>query len=97
MTPAWTLALAWILASGLSGFVLMGVDKARAMERAWRIPEATFFTLALAGGAFGILLGSRVFRHKTLKGSFMGIIILSAVLWLGILFVLERQLGLPFG
>lgn len=78
--------LGWLFVSGLAGFILMGVDKARAIDRAWRIPEVTFFTLALFGGAFGVLLGSSIFHHKTHKVSFMGVVILSAVLWLGILF-----------
>jgi uncharacterized membrane protein YsdA (DUF1294 family) len=97
MNLAWMLLLLWVSVSGLSGFILMGIDKARAVERAWRIPEASFFTLAFLGGTFGILLGSGVFHHKTLKTSFMSLIILSAVLWLGILFEIQRMIGPPFG
>lgn len=47
------------------GFSLMGIDKARAIRGAWRISEATLFTVALAGGALGATLGMRLFRHKT--------------------------------
>jgi len=97
MNLAWTLVLVWVSVSGLLGFILMGVDKARAVDRAWRIPEASFFTLALLGGTFGVLLGSGVFHHKTLKTSFMSVIILSAVFWLGILFEVQRMIGSPFG
>ena len=97
MSPVWFLLLVWVVVSGLGGFFLMGIDKARAIDGSRRIPEATFFTLALLGGAFGILLGSSVFHHKTLKPSFLGIIILSAVIWLGILFLFLRTFGPPFG
>jgi uncharacterized membrane protein YsdA (DUF1294 family) len=85
------------MVSGLAGFILMGLDKARAIDKSWRIPEITFFTLAFLGGTFGVLLGSGIFHHKTLKASFMGVIILSAVMWLAILFAFERLAGLPFG
>ena len=74
----------------------MGIDKARAIDRAWRIPERAFFGLALLGGAFGVLLGSSLFHHKTLKASFMGMTTLSAVLWLGVLFAFQAAFGSPF-
>ncbi len=97
MSPVWTLLIVWIATSGLIGFALVGIDKARARDREWRVPEASFFALALLGGAFGILVGSSVFHHKTLKVTFMGVIILSAVLWAGALFALQRMIGSPFG
>ncbi len=97
MSPEWTVLLGWMVIAGLSGFILMGIDKARAAEGGWRIPEMTFFTLAFIGGAFGVLLGSSVFRHKTLKASFMGVIFLCTVLWLGILLAVVKATGLPFG
>jgi len=75
---------------------LMGFDKRRARGRGRRVPERTFFTLALLGGAFGILAGSSMFRHKTLKASFIGVILLSTVLWVVALAELARLLGFPF-
>ena len=45
--------------------VLMGVDKRRAKRHAWRIPEATFFAVALLGGSAGAWAGMYLFRHKT--------------------------------
>ena len=47
------------------GFVIMGVDKKRAIRGAWRIPEASLFFTAFLGGALGCTLGMRHFRHKT--------------------------------
>ena len=35
------------------------------MKRAFRIPEATLFIVALIGGSVGSILGMQVFRHKT--------------------------------
>lgn len=47
------------------GYVIMGVDKKRAIRGAWRISEASLFTVALLGGALGCTLGMSHFRHKT--------------------------------
>jgi uncharacterized membrane protein YsdA (DUF1294 family) len=51
-------------------FILMGVDKLKALKGAWRIPEATLFTFALLGGALGGTLGMYSFHHKTLHKKF---------------------------
>ena len=47
------------------GFVMMGIDKKRAIRGAWRISEASLFLTALVGGALGCTLGMRYFHHKT--------------------------------
>ena len=61
-----TLILAiYLILINLAGFIVMGVDKKRAIRKAWRIPEATLFLLSLIGGSAGSILGMQVFRHKT--------------------------------
>ena len=47
------------------GFAMMGIDKRKAIKRAFRIPEATLFIVALIGGSMGSIMGMQVFRHKT--------------------------------
>ena len=49
----------------LTGFILMGADKKKAIRNAWRIPEARIFLCALLGGSLGCILGMYTFRHKT--------------------------------
>lgn len=49
----------------LIGFLMMGVDKKKAIKHAFRIPEATLFIVALIGGSLGTLTGMYTFRHKT--------------------------------
>lgn len=46
-------------------FLLMYIDKQKAIKRKWRIPESTLMTLSLIGGAVGTYLGMYTFRHKT--------------------------------
>ena len=66
------------------GFALMGIDKHKAKKRAFRIPEATLFTVALIGGSIGSILGMYLFRHKTRHRSFVygmpAILILQVIL-----------------
>ncbi len=97
LSTTWELMFAWVFISGFIGFILMGLDKAKAQNRARRIPEKSFFWLAFIGGAFGIFLGSSVFHHKTLKASFMGVVLIAAVVWLAVLIALVRALGPPLG
>ena len=49
---------------------MMGADKRKAQEGTWRTPEATFMTLAVIGGAPGIMLGMKHYHHKTKHAKF---------------------------
>ncbi len=55
----------------LVGFLLMGIDKAKAKRHAYRIPEATLFSVAIFGGSIGSIIGMYTFRHKTKHKSFV--------------------------
>ena len=57
--------LIYLLAINLIGFFAMFLDKQKAKKNKWRIPEKTFFFLALIGGSLGTTLGMHLFRHKT--------------------------------
>jgi uncharacterized membrane protein YsdA (DUF1294 family) len=48
-------------------FGVWGLDKYRAIQQQWRIPERWLYTLTIAGGCFGALAGMSLFRHKTRK------------------------------
>ena len=74
----------------------MGIDKSRAVHHERRIRETTFYKIAAVGGAFGIVSGSGVFHHKTLKDSFTDVAFIAAIAWLLVLLGLERLLGPPF-
>ena len=73
---------AWVLLSGVLGFAARGFHTARGARREWRIPEATLFAVALAGGAIGMAVGSEVFRHKTSKLGFLAVLYAAVILWL---------------
>ena len=59
------LLISYFVVINLIGFFIMGIDKRRAIKRAFRIPEATLFTIALIGGCLGTTLGMYIFHHKT--------------------------------
>lgn len=60
----------YLVGVNVIGFVLMRIDKRKAIKKEWRIPERTFWGIALLGGALGSLIGMNYFRHKTKHNSF---------------------------
>ena len=57
--------LFYVIAANIIAFALMGIDKQKAIRKAWRIPEKTLFLSAMLGGSVGAILGMRLFHHKT--------------------------------
>lgn len=68
----------YIALMSIVGFAQMGIDKQRAVKKAWRIPERTLFLAALLGGSIGSFLGMYAFRHKTKHIKFVTILPLTA-------------------
>jgi len=62
--------LAYIAVVNLLTIFLMRVDKQKAMNNQYRLPERTFFLLSLLGGAIGTYIGMKLFRHKTKHAKF---------------------------
>lgn len=46
-------------------FILMFLDKRRAIKNKWRISENTLMLVSILGGSIGGILGMYTFRHKT--------------------------------
>ena len=55
----------YLLIINALGFLLMLVDKFKARNGMWRIPEATLMGVAALGGSVGSLAGMYLVRHKT--------------------------------
>ena len=62
--------LLYFLIINLIGFLAMAIDKKKAKNNAWRIPENTLFSITVLGGGIGTIAGMYVFRHKTKKPKF---------------------------
>ncbi|MBQ8768758.1 MAG: DUF1294 domain-containing protein [Oscillospiraceae bacterium] len=74
-----------ILINALS-FLLMLVDKYKAQNNLWRIPEATLLTVAAIGGSFGCFGAMKACHHKTKHQKFsIGVpvmmVIHSLIIW----------------
>ena len=48
------IGLIYLVGINLAGFIIMGVDKKRAIRGAWRISEASLFLTALLGAALDV-------------------------------------------
>lgn len=81
-----SLLLSYLAAMNLIGFALMGIDKYKAKKRAFRVPEATLFIIAIIGGSIGSIAGMYIFHHKTRHRRF--VIGMPAILALQIILVL---------
>ena len=46
-------------------FIIIYIDKQKAIKHKWRIKESTLFLISIIGGSLGTLLGMYTFRHKT--------------------------------
>ena len=60
-----TMLIIYIATINLYGFFIMYLDKKRAINGQWRIPEMRFFITSILLGALGTFLGIKIFRHKT--------------------------------
>ena len=60
----------YLIVINIIGFFAMGIDKWKAKNNAWRIPENTLFVITALGGGIGTIAGMYTFRHKTKKARF---------------------------
>ena len=60
----------YLVVINVFGFLMMGIDKWKAKNNGWRIPENTLFSITVLGGGIGTIVGMYTFRHKTKKPKF---------------------------
>lgn len=63
--------MTYLIIINLLGFFLMFIDKKRAINNNYRIPEKNLLLVCLIGGSLGILTGMYTFRHKTKHNKFV--------------------------
>ena len=88
-----------LLLMNLTGFILVASDKHKARKGSWRIPEKTFFLVALIGGSLGVYAGMLLCRHKTRHWYFMAGIPAILILQIVLAFILTNRFtlsGIPF-
>lgn len=65
-----TIVYIYISLVSIISFILVGIDKKRAINHKWRIKESTLLFFAFIGGGIGTLLSMNIFHHKTKKMKF---------------------------
>lgn len=65
-----TYLLIFILTVNALAFILYGTDKLLAKAKKHRIRESSLLMFSVIGGAFGAILGMKIFHHKTLHPKF---------------------------
>ena len=65
-----TMLILYFVIMNLIGLSAMVIDKIRAMERRFRIPESVLLIIAILGGSVGCIAGMIIFRHKKRKIKF---------------------------
>ncbi|MCC3867097.1 DUF1294 domain-containing protein [Terrisporobacter mayombei] len=55
----------------LIGFFIMNIDKKKAINNTYRIPEKNLFFICIIGGSLGLLMGMYKFHHKTKHNKFV--------------------------
>ncbi|MCK8059279.1 MULTISPECIES: DUF1294 domain-containing protein [unclassified Fusibacter] len=65
------LILIYLALINITGLLVMAVDKKKAKQSKWRIPEKVLWTITLLGGGIGTFFGMTWFRHKTKKWQFI--------------------------
>ena len=87
----------YVAAVNVISFIVMGVDKRRAVKRAFRVPESTLFVLAIIGGSIGSIAGMHLFHHKTRHWYFLyGMPVILALQIILILAVVFSPIELKF-
>ncbi|MBC6002776.1 DUF1294 domain-containing protein [Paeniclostridium sp. NSJ-45] len=71
-------------------FLLMYIDKNRAIKGQWRIPEATLINFSILGGGIGTYMGMYIFRHKTRHPKFTISIPITIILNLFLYYILLK-------
>lgn len=65
------LFLVYLAVISLIACVVTVLDKRRAQEKEWRVPEHTLLLLSILGGSAAMYITMKIIRHKTQKAKFM--------------------------
>lgn len=76
----------YLILINVIAFIIIFIDKQKAIKHKWRIKESTLFLISILGGSLGTLLGMYTFHHKTKHKKFT----------LGIPFILVIQVVISY-
>ena len=82
------LLFSYVFIINVISFGMYAIDKRNAHYNCWRLSEALLLGLAVIGGAYGAGAGMILFRHKTLRKSFLATVTISFILWIVLLSII---------
>ncbi len=85
MTQIRTWLTAYLILINLYTWMMFGIDKWKALNGRWRIPEKVLLGTAVAGGSLGAFIAMKLFHHKTRKKRFSVVVPLMLVLHIALL------------
>ena len=86
MPPVLKIYLIYIAVLSVITLILYGIDKIKAINDWYRIPEAVLLSSSLLGGGVGGIVGMLLFRHKTKHWYFFAVNIIASMLHASVLF-----------
>ncbi len=86
-----TVLLFYYIFINLVALFLYGIDKKKAIDGAFRIPEKTLILMSVLGGGIGSLIGMKLFHHKTRKPKFTILVPLFTVLHIVLIGILDMN------
>lgn len=81
----------YLICMMILGWLSMGLDKKKAINKSWRVPEKILFLIAVLGGAFGSWTGMYSFRHKTKHWYFVIGMPALTVIWGVVIFLVFKN------
>ena len=60
----------YLISINFIGFILIFLDKQKAIHNKWRISEKILIFISIIGGSFGTIIAMYLFHHKTKKLKF---------------------------
>ena len=84
--------LLYMLFINILSFVLMFIDKRKAIRRNWRISEKTLLSVSFIGGSLGSYLAMILFKHKTKHFKFKYGLPLMLILHCILFFILIKKI-----
>ena len=77
----------YLISINIIAFLIILIDKRRAIKKKWRIPENNLLLISLLGGCFGMYISMYLYHHKTKKLKFK-LVLIFCFIWLYFIFSL---------
>ncbi|WP_017473366.1 DUF1294 domain-containing protein [Amphibacillus jilinensis] len=80
--------IGYLIGINIIGLIIMKIDKKRAKQNKWRIPEQRIWLISLLGGSLGTIFGMNYYRHKTNHIQFrIGLPLIFVVQMIGLMWI----------